>query len=81
MLIPSPNVAEDHQTKNAKAVVGVGAAWMIRNSEAREQLIRKSFELLDDETTRRQLSAKIRQLAMPDAAVHIAAEVSKLAGH
>ncbi|MCB9300351.1 MAG: undecaprenyldiphospho-muramoylpentapeptide beta-N-acetylglucosaminyltransferase [Lewinellaceae bacterium] len=81
IFIPSPNVAEDHQTKNAKAVVDAGAAWMIRNSEAREQLIRKSFELLDDETTRRQLSAKIRQLAMPDAAVHIAAEVSKLARH
>lgn len=80
IFIPSPNVAEDHQTKNAMAVAQAGAARVIRNNEAREQIIRQAFGLLDDEAARRELGARIRQLAMPDAAAHIAAEVRQLAG-
>lgn len=81
LFIPSPNVAEDHQTKNAMAVAQAGAAWVLKDSDAREQAIRKAFELLDDETSRRELSGRIRQLAMPDAAAHIAAELQQLASH
>lgn len=80
VFIPSPNVAEGHQMKNAQALAQAGAAEIIENSQARELLIRKAFALLDDGRRRRELSDNIRKLAMPDAAAHIAQEAIELAG-
>ena len=80
VFIPSPNVAEGHQMKNAQALAHAGAAEIIENSQARELLIRKAFALLDDGRRRRELSDNIRKLAMPDAAAHIAQEAIELAG-
>jgi UDP-N-acetylglucosamine--N-acetylmuramyl-(pentapeptide) pyrophosphoryl-undecaprenol N-acetylglucosamine transferase len=80
VFIPSPNVAEDHQMKNAQALAQAGAAEIIENSQARELLIRKAFALLDDGRRRRELSDNIRKLAMPDAAAHIAHQAIELAG-
>jgi len=79
IFIPSPNVAENHQMKNAMALVEAKAAWIIRDEDAREQIIAKALALLQDETERKQLSEHIRKLAMPDAAARIAEEVLKLA--
>lgn len=79
ILIPSPNVAEDHQTKNAQALADKGAALMIRNSEAMARLVPEALELLNDEARCRQLSANIRTLAKPNAAEEIAREVLGLA--
>ena len=80
ILIPSPNVAEDHQTKNAQALADKSAALMIPNSEASARLMKEALELLNDEARCRQLSTNIRTLAKPNAAEEIAREVLRLVG-
>ena len=75
ILVPSPNVAEDHQTKNAMALVSRNAALLIRDSEAREKLGKRIVMLANDESLKQQLSANIIQLAFPEAADHIAEEI------
>lgn len=78
ILVPSPNVAEDHQTRNAMALVNSGAAVLIRDSEASENLVRKVLEIFRDDYQRTELEMKIRQLATPNAADLIAGEILKL---
>ncbi len=78
LLVPSPNVAEDHQTSNAKALVAKDAAAMLDDREAGENMIRKAIELLADADWRAAMGRNVRQLAKPDAASQIAAEVLKL---
>jgi len=78
IFIPSPNVAEDHQSKNAQALVEKEAAWMIRDSDAKGQIISKAIELLENEAERNKMSENIKKLAMPDAARQIAEEALKL---
>lgn len=80
ILIPSPNVAEDHQTKNAQALADKDAAVMIPNSQASDRLVPEALNLLNDEARCRQLSANIRTLAKPNAAEEIAQEVLGLVG-
>ncbi len=80
ILVPSPNVAEDHQTKNAKALVDQGAALMVSDGEAPQQLVDTALALLKDEARCRVLSANIAKLAILDADEVIAREVLKLAG-
>lgn len=75
ILIPSPNVAEDHQTKNALALVKKNAALLVRDSEAREELGKHIILLANDAPLKAQLSANIRQLAFPEAADRIADEI------
>lgn len=64
ILVPSPNVAEDHQRKNGQALVDVGAAEMVLDADAREQLVEKVRELLDEPTRRSALSANISRMAL-----------------
>jgi len=78
ILVPSPNVAGDHQTRNAEALLSRGAAVMIPDSEAPEKLVDTMLELVDDENQQRELSKNIKQLGIPDASYRIAEEVSKL---
>ncbi|MFW5753951.1 MAG: undecaprenyldiphospho-muramoylpentapeptide beta-N-acetylglucosaminyltransferase [Marinilabiliaceae bacterium] len=80
VLVPSPNVAEDHQTKNAMSLVKEGAALMIPDHETPGRLVRDALELLDDEAYRKQLEEKVRLFAHPDSAEKIAEEIEKLAG-
>ncbi len=79
ILVPSPNVAEDHQTKNALALVEKGAAVLIKDSEAAESLLPAALKLVTDETQLASLSSQIQSLAKPHAASTIADEVIKLA--
>jgi UDP-N-acetylglucosamine--N-acetylmuramyl-(pentapeptide) pyrophosphoryl-undecaprenol N-acetylglucosamine transferase len=79
ILVPSPNVAEDHQTKNAMALVKHDAAVLVRDQDARESLVREALTLLSDGERRRLLSERIAVLALPDAAKRIAAEVKSIA--
>lgn len=79
ILIPSPNVAEDHQTKNALALSDQQAAILIRDREALARLPGKILELMTDRETRVKLSNRIRTLAIPDSASRIAGEVFRLA--
>ena len=78
ILVPSPNVAEDHQTMNAMALVNKGAAIMIKDSEAREKLIDTTLELINDEREIKELSENIKGMALRDSAKIIAEEVLKL---
>ena len=78
ILVPSPNVAEDHQTKNARALVDKYAAVMIADADAREQLFAKAFGLLKDDDKLKQLSDNILKLALPDSAEHIVDEIAKI---
>jgi len=78
ILIPSPNVAEDHQTKNALALADREAAVIVRDSDVNEKLIPEVLSLIHDEKRRNRLSENIRTLAKPDADVRIAEEIIKL---
>ena len=74
ILIPSPNVAEDHQTKNAQALVHKNAAILLPDSEAKKNLFQTLLSLTDDEEKQSQLMKNIRSMAIPDAAERIAEE-------
>lgn len=79
ILVPSPNVAEDHQTKNAMALVDKNAAVYVKDSEAEEKLIDTAIELANDTTKLNALSENIKKLAFHNSATIIAEEVFKLA--
>ncbi len=79
ILVPSPNVAEDHQTKNALALVDKGAAIYVRDGEAKEKLLATALDALADEEQLQMLSRNIKLLALPHSANRIAEEVLKLA--
>ncbi|MGB4415133.1 MAG: undecaprenyldiphospho-muramoylpentapeptide beta-N-acetylglucosaminyltransferase [Paludibacter sp.] len=78
ILVPSPNVAEDHQTQNALALVRNAAAVMIKDFEAKELLIPKAIELIKNDVELNNLSENILKLAEKDSAERIADEVVKL---
>lgn len=79
ILIPSPNVAEDHQTKNALALVKKDAAIYVKDNQAVEKLIPISLKTIKDDTKLNTLSENIKKLAFPNSASIIAEEVIKLA--
>ena len=79
ILVPSPNVAEDHQTHNAMALVNKDAAVLVRDAEAAEKLIPAALELIQDDERLKELHTNILTLAQPDSARRIAEEVIKLA--
>ncbi len=78
ILVPSPNVAEDHQTKNALALVEKGAARLVRDPEASEKMLQDALLILENEALAFSLGESIRQLGRPNAAEAIAREVIKL---
>lgn len=78
IFIPSPNVAEDHQTKNARAVVDKGGAILLKESELDSQFGPTFNNLLNDESLQRQLSENIKKLAKPFATKEIVDEIEKL---
>ena len=78
VFIPSPNVAEDHQTQNAKALVAKDAAIMLRESEL-DVAFEKSFaDIMDSEATQKKLGKNIKKMAMPKATEHIVDEIEKI---
>jgi UDP-N-acetylglucosamine--N-acetylmuramyl-(pentapeptide) pyrophosphoryl-undecaprenol N-acetylglucosamine transferase len=79
ILVPSPNVAEDHQRKNAEALAIKNAAIMVKDVEARNVLINNLLDLVKNENKQQELSSNISKLAINDAAERIAQEVLKLA--
>jgi UDP-N-acetylglucosamine--N-acetylmuramyl-(pentapeptide) pyrophosphoryl-undecaprenol N-acetylglucosamine transferase len=78
IFVPSPNVAEDHQTKNAMALVEKGAAEIVRDSEAVERGMREAVALALDAERREQLSANIASLAISDSAERVVMEIESL---
>ena len=78
ILVPSPNVAEDHQTKNALALVDKDAAIYVKDAEAEEKLLPAALDTVKDSDKLKELSNNIARLALPDSATVIAKEVLKL---
>ncbi|MFA5651448.1 MAG: undecaprenyldiphospho-muramoylpentapeptide beta-N-acetylglucosaminyltransferase [Proteiniphilum sp.] len=78
ILVPSPNVAEDHQTKNAKALVDKDAAVMVSDKLAPDVLFDVALALVRNDEQRKQLSDNIGKLAQHDSAERIAGEIEKL---
>nr|WP_025007123.1 undecaprenyldiphospho-muramoylpentapeptide beta-N-acetylglucosaminyltransferase [Marinilabilia salmonicolor] len=78
ILIPSPNVSEDHQTKNAMSLVKEGAALMVADRETSEKLIPDALELLKNDEQRKRLEEKIKLFAHINSADQIAEEVEKI---
>ena len=72
ILVPSPNVAEDHQTKNALALVEKGAALLVKDAAAKDELLWAALEVLKNKELQAQLGRNIKALARPDAAEAIA---------
>ncbi len=79
ILVPSPNVAEDHQTHNAMALVKNGAAVMIKDADAVKQLIPTAIKMATDTERLKEIGANARKMALKDSALVIAKEVMKLA--
>ena len=79
ILVPSPNVAEDHQTKNALALSTKGAAIFVKDSDARNELIPLALKTVVDDAQLTSLSENVGKLAYHDSAKKIADEVVKLA--
>ena len=79
LLVPSPNVAEDHQTHNAMALVNKKAAVLVRDAEAAEQLIPTALTLIQDDKQLKSLHTNVLKLAQTDSARRIAEEVIKIA--
>lgn len=78
ILVPSPNVAEDHQTKNAKSLVDKMAALMVKDVDAHTNLVPCVLSLLENEEQMKELSLQITQLAKPNATDDIVNEVIKI---
>ncbi|MBQ1937119.1 MAG: UDP-N-acetylglucosamine--N-acetylmuramyl-(pentapeptide) pyrophosphoryl-undecaprenol N-acetylglucosamine transferase, partial [Bacteroidales bacterium] len=78
VLVPSPNVAEDHQTHNAMALVRKDAALIVKDAEAVEKLLPTTLELLADQKKIETIEQNVLKLALPDAAQTIADEAYKL---
>ncbi|SKB89519.1 undecaprenyldiphospho-muramoylpentapeptide beta-N-acetylglucosaminyltransferase [Daejeonella lutea] len=79
ILVPSPNVAEDHQTQNAMALVRMNAAVLVKDSDAENELLNSALKLLKDEEKQAELAKNIGLMALPDADEVIANEVLKIA--
>ena len=79
ILVPSPNVAEDHQTKNALALVHKDAALYVKDAEAKDQLIPLAIKTVVDDARLKTLSENVLKLGLPNSAKIIAQEVLKLA--
>lgn len=78
VLVPSPNVAEDHQTHNAMALVRKDAALLVKDAEAVERMMPVALELVKDDKRIAEFEKNIAPLARPDAAMDIAKEVYRL---
>ena len=78
ILVPSPNVAEDHQTHNARALSDVGAAVLVTDADARQTLIDETLRLMADNKAREDMSKRIKEMAITDSDSRIADEVCRL---
>jgi len=78
VLVPSPNVAEDHQTKNAMALVENQAALLIKDADSKEHLLKETYSLLQDKKRLKELSENIKKLARPNAAKDIVDVIMKV---
>ena len=81
ILVPSPNVSEDHQTKNATALVDKQAAILVKDIDAKSKLIDELLALIKDEQKQNELMNNISRFAIPDAAERIVDEILAICAH
>jgi UDP-N-acetylglucosamine--N-acetylmuramyl-(pentapeptide) pyrophosphoryl-undecaprenol N-acetylglucosamine transferase len=81
ILVPSPNVAEDHQTKNAKALADKDAALLVPDKDAKEKLVDEALKLVFDEQLAAKLSENIARLAKPNATQEIVEVIENIIMH
>lgn len=80
ILVPSPHVAEDHQTKNAQALTARGAAWVVRDADAARELLAKGLELLNDAAAQAGLRSALQVFDRRNAAAQIADDILEYLG-
>ena len=78
IFVPSPNVAEDHQTKNAMALVNEKAALLVTDKDARSNLVPEALKLIFNEGQQKVLATNIKRLGKPHAAENIVREIMKI---
>lgn len=78
IFVPSPNVAEDHQTKNAMALVNEKAALLVKDKDAKVNLVPEALKILFNEPLQKGLSENLKRLGKPHAAENIVREIIKL---
>ncbi len=78
ILVPSPNVSEDHQTKNAMALVSKNAAVLVKDSEAREKLMPTAIQIINSSEEQKKLIEEITKLGKPMATISIVDEIEKI---
>ena len=76
--MPSPNVAEDHQTKNAKSLSDKNAAAMVKDVEASEKLVQEAVAILKDDNRLKEIQENINRVEKHDSANEIAREILEL---
>jgi UDP-N-acetylglucosamine--N-acetylmuramyl-(pentapeptide) pyrophosphoryl-undecaprenol N-acetylglucosamine transferase len=81
VLVPSPNVAEDHQTKNAMALVNKNAAVLVKDVDANDKMIQEALAILNDEKRLNSLKENILKLGKPNAAKDIVEQIKKVTKH
>lgn len=79
ILVPSPNVAEDHQTRNAESLIAQNAAVMVTDQDAPNSLVAQALALLQNPEQRDKMAQNALKMAKPDAALHIAQLVYAIA--
>ena len=78
ILVPSPNVAEDHQTQNARALSDKGAAILVRDAEAVDTMVDTALATISSTEKLQSLSENVLKLAYPNSAEKIVNEITKL---
>ena len=81
ILVPLPTAAEDHQTKNAMALVNKQAAIIVKDADSSKELLKEAVKLIHDEDKQLQLKSNMKQLAFSNSANIITKEVLKLANY
>ena len=78
VLVPSPNVSEDHQTKNALALVEKDAAILVKDGDAKKVMVQEVLDLMKDKNRMAEMRVNLKELAKPNADELIVDEVLKL---
>jgi UDP-N-acetylglucosamine--N-acetylmuramyl-(pentapeptide) pyrophosphoryl-undecaprenol N-acetylglucosamine transferase len=78
IFVPSPNVAEDHQTKNALALVNKDAAVLVKDTDAIKNLLTTAYQLLKNDEKQKLLSSNIKKMAKPEATENIVSIIFKM---
>ena len=78
ILVPSPNVVDDHQTKNAKAIFEKGGCVLIKDSDAKSIMLKTAFDLFENQSKMNSMKKSLSKLASPDASQKIVNKIYEI---